>query len=140
MSLKIKDLEGLAGEIIETQLATSGEKVLVYEKGKMQIIREVGYIYIKDLDMDIYNGYIYKCSPRTLECKLLSSVYLFYEHDTNNFIYGEHVSSLPNAILNYCEKAEEPEVDSYDKVNNLEFEFIMKRIRNKWKSDTYDKD
>ena len=47
MALKIKDLDGLIGEVIAQLEFWDGEMILVSEDDSMQILRDKGCIYIR---------------------------------------------------------------------------------------------
>lgn len=98
--LRISDFEGEHGEVI-AELESSRDMILVEEDSFQQIWREQGCIHIVDLGIDIYTAVSCIYDEDTEDYQTDSSLYLFYEHDTNNQIYMEFGSSLSVCIYNY---------------------------------------
>ncbi len=125
MALKIKDLDGLVGEIISQLEFWDGEMVLVSEDDSMQILRDKGCIYIKELDVDVYGAYVYYYEPETEEWEIDSDLYIFYLHKTDTEVYSEGGSSLPVCINNYLHFSGITKTYTMEEIENLEIDYIL---------------
>ena len=125
MALKIKDLDGLIGEVIAQLEFWDGEMILVSEDDSMQILRDKGCIYIKELGVDVYGAYVYYYEPETEEWEIDSDLYIFYLHKTDTEVYSEGGSSLPVCISNYCHYSGTEKKYTMEEIDNLEIEYIL---------------
>lgn len=125
MPLRIKDLDGLIGEIISQLSMLEDEMVLVSEEETTKVYRDKGCIYVKELGIDIYDAYVYTFEPETNDFEIDCDLCLFYLHSTDKQIYSEGGSSLPVCINNYLHFSGSTKSYTMEEILNLEFEYIL---------------
>lgn len=125
MPLRIKDLDGLIGEIISQLSMLEDEMVLVSEEETTKVFRDKGCIYVKELGIDIYDAYVYTFEPETNDFEIDCDFCLFYIHNTDNEVYSEGGSSLPVCINNYLHFSSSTKSYTMEEILNLEFEYIL---------------
>lgn len=125
MALKIKDLDGLVGEIITQLSMLEDEIIVVSEEENTKVCKDKGCIYIKELNVDVYDAYVYTYEPETDDFEIDSDLYLFYIHKTDNEVYSEGGSSLPVCINNYLYFSGSTKPYTMEDILNLEFEYIL---------------
>lgn len=59
------------------------------------------FVHINELGVNIHEGIHCEYNEDAQECFPDFSVYIFFRHDTNEFLYAEGGSSLEVAISNY---------------------------------------
>lgn len=125
MPLRIKDLDGLIGEIISQLSMLEDEMVLVSEEETTKVFRDKGCIYVKELGIDIYDAYVYTFEPETNDFEIDCDLCLFYLYSTDKQIYSEGGSSLPVCINNYLHFSGATKSYTMEEILNLEFEYIL---------------
>ena len=118
MALKIKDFEGEYAEVIQ-RIEEDRDLILVEEDGFQQIWREQGCIYILGLGIDVYAATSCTYDEDTQDYEINSSLYLFYDHDTDTQIYAEIGSSLSVCIYNFARLTGRNDIQDVDTVEDL---------------------
>ena len=125
MPLRIRDLDGDIGEIISQISMIDDELVLVSEEENIKVFRDKGCVYVKELNIDIYDAYIYTFEPETNDFEIDCDFCLFYLHSTDTQVYSEGGSSLPVCINNYLHFSGSTKTYTMEEILNLEFEYIL---------------
>ncbi len=125
MPLRIKDLDGIIGEIISQLFMLEDDMVLVSEEENIKVFRDKGCIYVKELGIDIFDAYVYTFEPDTNDFEIDCDLYLFYLHNTDEQVYSEGGSSLPVCINNYLHFSGSTKSYTMEDILNLEFVYIL---------------
>ena len=125
MPLRIKDLDSDIGEIISQISMIDDELVLVSEEENIKVFRDKGCVYVKELNIDIYDAYIYTFEPDTNDFEIDCDFCIFYIHNTGEEVYSEGGSSLPVCINNYLHFSGSTKSYTMEEILNLEFEYIL---------------
>ena len=124
MALKIKDFEGVHGEVIQ-RLEEDREMILVEEDGFQQIWREQGCIYIADFGIDVYTATSCTYNEDSKDYEVNASLFLFYDHDTDTQIYSEMGSSLSVCIYNFAHFIGRKDIQDIDTVEDLSCVYVL---------------
>lgn len=124
MALKIKDFEGEYGEVIQ-RLEEDREMILVEQDEYQQIWREQGCIYILDFGIDVYAATSCTYDEDTQDYEINSSLFLFYEHDTDTQVYSEMGSSLSVCIYNYTHFIGRSDIENIEAIEDLSCVYVL---------------
>lgn len=101
MAFKLKELEGELGEILNNLTCTKAWVLVDHEHHRFQIWSEPDFLYIHDLNINIFSAVSCLYYEDTEEYIEDCSLYLFYDTEGNQ-VYYEYGSSLWVCIHNYC--------------------------------------
>lgn len=121
--MKIKDLELYFEEELDEDIDIDYD--LFEEDEEYRIYLENRYLFIPDLNIDVYSGYYAVYDEDTEEFEIDFDFYMFFDSDTNKHLYEEQGSGLEVCIYNYCRFAE-LDVNDIDDIYNLKCEIVLK--------------